>query len=103
MSDEGVLTFVVDGGMFILGRLVGSNKLNKPRVFQVIPNPEYDPTKPAEGQNSKTLIQLSPLPGTPPFLNVGNSVSRYPVPLKAWNKSITDLYARVTDPTVDPG
>jgi hypothetical protein len=103
MADEGVLTFVVDSGMFILGNLVGSNKLNKPRVFQIIQNPDYDSTKPAEGENSKTLIQLSPLPGTPPYLNVGSGVSRYPVPLKVWNKIITELYARVTNPAVDPG
>jgi hypothetical protein len=88
MKDEGVLTMVVTAGLFIVGRLVGGNKLTKPRVFSVVEN----------GQR----IQMAPLPGTPAFMRIGMDCN-YPVPKTDLNKSMFDLYERVTNPSVDPG
>lgn len=88
-KDEGVLAMVITSGLFIIGKLIGGNKLTKPRVFMII----------EDGKK----IQMSPLPGTPPFLRIGLDVSSYTMPMTELNKNITDLYSKVTDPTVDPG
>jgi hypothetical protein len=87
MKEEGVLTMVISGGLFLIGRLVGGNKLVKPRVFQVI-------------ENGKR-IQMSPLPGTPPFMRIGLETGSYAIPER--EKEIHDLYERVANPNVDPG
>jgi hypothetical protein len=86
MKDEGVVTMVISGGLFLIGRLIGGNKLTKPRVFQVI-------------ENGKR-IQMSPLPGTPPFMRIGLESGSYTMPER--EKAIHDLYKQVTSPEVDP-
>ena len=85
VKEEGVITMCLTNGLFVLGKLIGGNKLCDPRIFGIIEN----------GQK----IQMAPLPGTPPFLNLGNEVSRYTMPEVADNKNILDLYYRVTHPT----
>jgi len=84
---EGTLSMVIASGIFIVGRLVGGNKLLKPRIFQIIEN------------GSK--IQLSPFPSTPAFIRIPMDALAYPIPEKDTN--LTDLYERVTNPQVDPG
>jgi hypothetical protein len=55
-------------------------------VFQVI-------------ENGKR-IQMSPLPGTPPFMRIGLESGSYTMPER--EKAIHDLYKQVTSPEVDP-
>ena len=86
-TEEGTLTMVIASGMVLIGRMIGGNKLLKPRTFEVI-------------ENGKR-IQMSPLPGTPPFARIGMEVVSYAVPER--EKTIIELYARVTGPGVDPG
>ena len=69
-------------GLFLVGKLVGGNKLVGPRVFSVIDN--------------GARIQMTPLPGVPMFVLLGNDGFRYPVP-KA-DKVMYDLYYKVTHP-----
>ena len=89
MSEEeriegGIITMVVSGGLFILGKLIGENKLCDPRVFQIIKN--------------GAEMQLSPLPGTPSFIIVGLDGLKYPLPETQDNKNLFELYHRVTHP-----
>jgi hypothetical protein len=86
---EGVITMTVTGGLFIIGKLIGGNKLTDPRVFDVI--------------EDGAKIQMRPLPGTPPFVTLGTDGFRYPVPED--DKPILDLYDRVTHPFIvtEPG
>jgi len=86
-TEEGTLTMVIASGMVLIGRMIGGNKLIKPRVFEVI----------EDGKR----IQLRPLPGTPPWMRIGMEAGSYPVPER--EKTIIELYERVTSPTVDPG
>lgn len=74
------LTVVVVGG-FLIGELVG-NKLLKPRVMTF--NPE------------KSEIHMAALPFTPMQVTVAAGGISYPVPKE--NKSVYELYDRVTDP-----
>ena len=81
-KEEGVISMVVSNGLFIVGKLVGGNKLIEPRIFQVI-----------EGGKK---IQLSPLPSTPPFITLESDGFRYAIP--ETDRNIPDLYDRVTHP-----
>jgi hypothetical protein len=81
-KQEEVLTMVVTAGMFIMGKLVGSAMLRDPRVFQFLD----------EGKR----ISLSPLPGTPSFITLGESAFSYKVP--EGDRNLVDLYKRVTTP-----
>lgn len=84
-KEEGVITMVCVVGLFILGKLIGGNKLTEPRIFSIIEN----------GQR----IQMSPLPGTPPFIVLtGVDGFRYTMPETSDNKGILELYDRVTHP-----
>lgn len=84
-KEEGVITMVVVAGLFILGKLIGGNKLTDPRIFSIIEN----------GQR----IMMSPPPGTPPFIVLtGVDGFRYTMPDVPENKNILELYDRVTHP-----
>jgi hypothetical protein len=89
-SEEGnsKYTMVCTGGMFLMGVLVGGNKLLKPRVFTLLEE-EVDPGKKEKG----TRVKLQPLPCIPPFANVKPDFT-YPVP--NWDKELIALYERVT-------
>jgi hypothetical protein len=85
---ESLTMLICSGGAFIVGRLIGGNKLTKPRLISII--------------DDGKRIQMSPLPGTPPFMRVGME-SNYPIPETEGNKALYDLYERVTNQTVDKG
>ena len=88
-TEEGTLTMVIASGMVLIGRMIGGNKLIKPRVFETI-------------ENGKRM-QLTPLPGTPPFARIGMEVCSYALPDNHNNSQLIDLYKKVTDPSVDTG
>jgi len=98
-KEEGVLTMLFSTGLFIIGRLIGGNKLLKPRVFSMYEAQEQNPI--SLKMEKVNRISMSPLPGTPPFMRVGAEAGSYPMPEKA--KEIRELYERVTDKSVDPG
>jgi hypothetical protein len=79
--EEPRVTMCVVAGMFLVGKLVGGNKLMNPRVFTLI----------EEGKR----MQLSPLPALPPFIIVARMGMSYPIP-EADN--IYKLYVKVTTP-----
>lgn len=82
-KEEGVVTMIISNGLFLIGKLAGGNKLLcDPRVFMVI-----------EGGKR---IQMSPLPGAPPFITLGNDRMGYIIP--ETEKNLLDLYYRVTHP-----
>jgi hypothetical protein len=80
------ITMCVTSGLFVMGELVSGNKLLLPRVFTVIDN--------------GTRIQLSPLPGIPPFIILKSDGFTYPVPESEAN--LLELYHRTTHPVEDP-
>jgi hypothetical protein len=88
-KDEGIITMVINNGIFLVGSLIGGNKLIEPRVFSIIEN--------------GAKIQMSPLPGTPPFLTLGNDKMGYVVPDTPENKNMLELYERVTHPQSELG
>jgi hypothetical protein len=81
-TNPSIITMCCTGGLFILGNLVSGNKLTNPRVFNVIDN--------------GTRIQLSPLPGNPPWINTGSDGFRYHIP--STDTNLLGLYYRVTHP-----
>ena len=90
-----VLTVVVANvGFFLIGRLEG-NKLIKPRVMTMIPG-KKDGTE----QEKRDQIHLQALPMVPKEFILSHYAGRYTLPLR--EKTIYDLYARVTSPEVDP-
>jgi hypothetical protein len=94
------IQMVILPGLLLIGRLIGGNKLLKPRVFTMFDKEEIDNT----GKRVKVpQIQMAPLPGTPPFYMLNGNEGRYPVPVNDHNRSIFELYERVTSPQVDPG
>ena len=102
---EGTLTMaIIAGNFWLVGRLVGGNKLTKPRIFSIIedidPMTKQAKIDPATGR-PVTLIQMAPLPGTPPFYRMSGGEGTYPVPERETN--YFELYNKVTDPSVDPG
>jgi hypothetical protein len=88
-KQEPYLTMVISAGLFLVGTIIGGNKLVKPRIFTLIEN--------------GNRIQMSPLPGTPAFARIDPGGIYYNIPPTELNKSIYDLYRRVTAPDVDPG
>lgn len=72
-------SMVCTGGMFLMGRLEGGNKLLKPRVFTI--------------EENGTRMRLQTLPSFPPFVNVRPDFSYY-VPYHDVN--LVALYERVT-------
>ena len=87
VKEVGTITMVISQGLFLIGNLVGGNKLLEPRVFVLI--------------EDGAKMQLSPLPSTPPFVTFGNEVIRYPVPER--DKNLLSLYDRVTHPQPEMG
>ena len=85
-KEEGVISMVVTNGLFIVGKMIGGNKLCDPRVFLVI-------------ENGKK-IQLSPLPSAPPFITIGSGYFHYAIP--EHDRNLLDLYDRVTHPEPMP-
>lgn len=83
-KESGVITMAFISGLFILGKLLGGNKLTDPRIFSII-------------ENGKRIM-LSPLPGTPSFITLGPDGFHYPMPINDDNANIFDLYDRVTHP-----
>jgi hypothetical protein len=79
--EEPRVTMCVVAGLFLVGKLVGGNKLIDPRVFTLI-------------EDGKRM-QLSPLPALPPFVIVTRMGMCYPIP-EADN--IYKLYEKVTTP-----
>jgi hypothetical protein len=88
-EQAGVLTMVIINGIFMVGKMIGGNKLTKPRIFSII----------KDGKE----IMMQPLPRTPTFIRIGIEACSYSVPDRMENKNIFDLYERVTNPSVDPG
>lgn len=94
------LTMVISNGLFIIGGMMGGNKLNFPRVFQLAPELDENGKPKLVNGIPKMLINMSPLPGIPPYVRIGIDAVSYPIPER--EKAIYDLYARVTDRAVDP-
>lgn len=63
---KGVITMCFTGGLFIIGDLIGSKMLRKPRVFSIM-------------QDGKQF-NLSVLPGVPEFMVLENVDFKYPIP-----------------------
>ena len=80
--EEPKVTMCVVGGLFLMGKLIGGNKLMDPRIFTLI-------------ENGKRM-QLSPLPSQPPFVIIARMSLFYPIP--ETDKNMLELYERVTNP-----
>ena len=79
--EEPKVTMCVVAGLFLVGKLVGGNKLMNPRVFTLI-------------EDGKRM-QLSPLPALPPFVIVARMGLSYLIPE---TDSLYKLYEKVTTP-----
>ena len=98
---DGVITMCIVSGLFVIGKLVGGNKLIDPRVFDMYMEPLFDKEgKPILGENgqqkAEERIRMRPLPGVPAFCTIGSDVLKYPVISETQN--ILSLYKRVTTP-----
>jgi hypothetical protein len=111
-DQEGTLTMVIINGIFMIGKMIGGNKLTKPRIFITYMEEAVDESKPHRpkiidpGTGKPTLrpmIRMELLPGTPPFVRIGIEACSYPVPERPENKTMFDLYERVTNPAVYSG
>ena len=90
---ENNLTVIAGSGLYIMGKLNGT-KLLKPRMITTF----------IDEKDKQPKINLSPLPLTPPYLELPKGLVgfvAYPVPSR--EKQIIELYERVTHITVDPG
>jgi len=81
-TEEPKVTMCVMDGLFIVGKLVGGNKLIDPRIFSLI-----------EGGNK---MQLSPLPCLPTVIHIARMSLSYPIPVHDVN--MLNLYRKVTTP-----
>lgn len=79
------ISMVISSGIFIVGVLVGDNKIINPRMFTMFESVENGKKVPK--------MQLSPLPANPPYVYVRPEV-RYRIP--DWDKNLLNLYERVT-------
>jgi hypothetical protein len=75
---------IIGGGLFVLGKLIGGNKLTLPRIFSIL----------EEGKR----MMLSPLPGTPLSFTISPSTIHYPLPETQENENLIALYIKVTNP-----
>lgn len=91
---DNALTMVVAGGVFLIGTLVGGNKLLLPRVFTTFEEKEKHPETGADIMIPK--IRMEPLPGIPPFVILKGDGFTYPVP--EVDIFIYRLYRQVTTP-----
>ena len=94
-EDRAVTTMVCVGGIFIVGGMMGGNKLISPRLYTIFDDKEPDPLNPGR-YRSVQKQQMSPLPGNPPFVIVGQDGFRYAVPEA--DVAMHELYRRVTKP-----
>lgn len=101
-SDPGKLTMVLlNSGLFVVGMLVGGNKLVNPRLFTVFEEPSFDKDgtllmDPQTGrQKSIQKMKMEPFPGLPPFMRIVNEPT-YPISPAA--SSLCALYEHVTTP-----
>ena len=99
---EGILTMCVSNGLFVIGKLIGGNKLIQPRVFDLYMEQLIDPTgRPILDQFGKPKfeerIRMRPFPGVPGFCTIGPDAIRYPVVTNMQN--VMSLYERVTTPS----
>uniref|UniRef100_A0A6M3JJ73 Uncharacterized protein n=1 Tax=viral metagenome TaxID=1070528 RepID=A0A6M3JJ73_9ZZZZ len=104
---EGILTMCVTNGLFVIGKLVGGNKLIQPRVFDLYMEQLIDSNgRPILDQSGKPKfeerIRMRPFPGVPGFCTIGPDAIRYPVVTNMQN--VLSLYERVTagTPVTDP-
>ena len=100
-KEEGVITMCIISGLFVIGKLVGGNKLIDPRVFDMYMEPLFDKEgKPILAENgqqkAEERIRMRPLPGVPAFCTIGPESLRYSVTSETQN--ILSLYKRVTTP-----
>jgi hypothetical protein len=103
-ESPGVVSMVVVSGLFIIGKMVGGNKVLDPRVFTLFDEPQNDgngnpiPDPKTGRQLIIPKMKLSPLPCLPPHI-VGKFDLIYPIPED--DKKVLDLYKKVTMP-IDP-
>ena len=90
MKNEGILSVVIQGQFWIVGRLVGGNKVLQPRIYRIIPD---------QKNPGQQLIQLEPFPHFPPFLNVGHGSMSFPILER--ETSLIKLYEQVTSPEAE--
>ena len=101
-NKEGVVTMCITNGLFIIGKLVGGNKLIDPRAFDLYMEPLLDGNRnpiidSVTGlPKAEERIRMRPLPGVPAFCTIGQDVVRYPVVTNIQN--VLSLYRRVTTP-----
>jgi hypothetical protein len=104
-----VLTMAVAGGVFLVGTLIGGNKLLLPRVFTTFEEKEKDPATGLWKKDPETgddalfpKIRMQPLPGVPPFVLLKGDGFTYPVPES--DIFLYRLYRKVTTPpTMETG
>jgi hypothetical protein len=98
---EGVLTMCITNGLFVIGKLVGGNKLVDPRVFDLYMEQREDKDGkrlflPNGEPDMEERIRMRPLPGVPAFCIISQDALKYPVVNSIQN--ILPLYVRVTKP-----
>ena len=105
MENEGTITMVITNGLFVIGKLVGGNKLIQPRIFTVY----NEPVKGVDGkpifndkgeQQMEERIRMQSFPGTPGFCTIGQDAIKYPVVTNMQN--VLFLYERVITPRPAP-
>ena len=98
-KEEGTISMCLIGGLFIVGKLIGGNKIVDPRVVTLFEEPMRDSSgKVVPGLDGRPVMtpkmRMSPLHGNPPYI-ISNRLSLvYPVP--EHDKNTLDLYQRVT-------
>jgi hypothetical protein len=81
------ISMVISSGLFIVGVMVGDNKILNPRMFTMF--------EAVEDGKKVPKMQLSPLPSNPPVIYVRPEV-RYRIP--DWDAGLLRLYEKVTAP-----
>jgi hypothetical protein len=98
---EGVVTMCITNGLFVIGKLVGGNKLVDPRVFDLYMEQLFDKAgkpllNPDGSPRMEERIRMRPLPGVPAYCIISQDALKYPVVNSVQN--ILPLYKRVTEP-----
>jgi hypothetical protein len=92
-KEEGILSLCLIAGLFIIGRLLGGNKIIAPRVLTLFDEQGKD----LSGNIVTTpKMRMSPLPSNPPFIHSSLISLSYPIPEA--DRATHDLYSRVTAP-----
>ena len=95
MKNEGILSMVIQGPFWLVGMLVGGNKVFKPRIYRIIPDPDDPEPNP---QKKRQLIRLEPLPHFPPHVSFSSGLT-YPILDREVN--LIKLYEQVTSPEAE--